>query len=188
MLREEHGSECDLETRYAKHLSASSRPKLAWRVAPKVIRRSDGAFSCVDGPRLARDNSACSIEVVYSHVSGLLMQPKPTAGPDGVREPRPTRECRSAPRSHSPDGARDHSQAPATDRIDLLPSGIRSPRSGPRRIRLKACRNGAKYSLIEPGFTLSSTPTTGIADCCARAASGHTTAAPSSSVMNLASP
>ena len=45
--------------------------------------------SCVDGPRLARDNLACSIEVACSHVSGLLMQPKPTAGPDGVREPRP---------------------------------------------------------------------------------------------------
>ena len=39
--------------------------------------------------RLARDNLACSIEVACSHVSGLLMQPKPTAGPDGVCEPRP---------------------------------------------------------------------------------------------------
>jgi hypothetical protein len=36
-------------------------------------------------------NLACRIEGRFacSHVSGLLMQPKPTAGPDGVREPRP---------------------------------------------------------------------------------------------------
>src|SRR6267154_4949003 len=45
--------------------------------------------SCVDGPRLARDNLTCSTEIACSHVSGLLVQPKPTAGPDGVREPRP---------------------------------------------------------------------------------------------------
>ena len=45
--------------------------------------------SCVDGPRLARDNLAYRTEVACSHVSGLLMQPTPTAGPDGVREPRP---------------------------------------------------------------------------------------------------
>ncbi len=42
----------------------------------------------VVGIRLAL-NLACSIEVACSHVSGLWMQPKPTAGPDGVREPRP---------------------------------------------------------------------------------------------------
>ena len=62
--------------------------------------------SCVDGPRLARDNFACSIEVACSHVSGLLMQPKPTAGPDGVREPRPhhsngINEVRSGHTGHS---------------------------------------------------------------------------------------
>ena len=45
--------------------------------------------SCVDGPRLARDHFACSTEVACSHVSGLLMQSGWTAGPDGVREPRP---------------------------------------------------------------------------------------------------
>src|SRR5215207_10152822 len=47
------------------------------------------AVSCVDGPRLARDHLACSTEVACSHVSGLLMQSGWTAGPDGVREPRP---------------------------------------------------------------------------------------------------
>src|SRR5262249_14757610 len=47
------------------------------------------AFSCVDGPRLARDHLACSAEVACSHVSGLLVQSGWTAGPDGVREPSP---------------------------------------------------------------------------------------------------
>src|SRR5262245_52373568 len=49
----------------------------------------DEVSSCVDGPRLARDLLACCAEVDCSHVSGLLMQPGWTAGPDGVREPRP---------------------------------------------------------------------------------------------------
>src|SRR5215510_14181931 len=45
--------------------------------------------SCVDGPRLARENVACRTEVACSHVSGLFTQPGWTAGPDGVREPSP---------------------------------------------------------------------------------------------------
>jgi hypothetical protein len=45
--------------------------------------------SCVDGPRLARDHLACRTEVACSHVSGLFTQSGWTAGPDGVREPRP---------------------------------------------------------------------------------------------------
>src|SRR5207253_10576573 len=55
-----------------------------------VIDRAvaDGA-SCVDGPRLARENAACRTEVACSHVSGLFTQSGWTAGPDGVREPRP---------------------------------------------------------------------------------------------------
>src|SRR4030095_15136123 len=44
---------------------------------------------CVDGPRLARENVACRTEVACSHVSGLFTQSGWTAGPDGVREPRP---------------------------------------------------------------------------------------------------
>src|SRR3954453_24038610 len=55
----------------------------------QTLRKWIEEASCVDGPRLARDNLACRTEVACSHVSGLLMQPKPTAGPDGVREPRP---------------------------------------------------------------------------------------------------
>src|SRR5262245_1729 len=43
----------------------------------------------MDGPRLARDHLACSAEVACSHVSGLFTQSGGTAGPDGVREPRP---------------------------------------------------------------------------------------------------
>src|SRR5437588_5348908 len=40
-------------------------------------------------PRLARGNAACRTEVACSHVSGLFTQSGWTAGPDGVREPRP---------------------------------------------------------------------------------------------------
>src|SRR5262245_19978559 len=47
------------------------------------------AVSCVDGPRLARENVTCRTEVACSHVSGLFTQSGWTAGPDGVREPRP---------------------------------------------------------------------------------------------------
>src|SRR5215831_9100616 len=53
------------------------------------MRRITRAVSCVDGPCLARDHLACSTEVAYSHVSGLLVQSGWTAGPDGVREPSP---------------------------------------------------------------------------------------------------
>src|SRR5512132_2705695 len=45
--------------------------------------------ACVDGPRLARENVACRTEVACSHVSGLFTPSGWTAGPDGVREPRP---------------------------------------------------------------------------------------------------
>src|SRR5947209_2266429 len=76
-----------------------SRPKLevadifrrhgaAWRTANKAHLSLRGG-SCVDGPRLARDNFACRTEVACSHVSGLFTQSGWTAGPDGVREPRP---------------------------------------------------------------------------------------------------
>src|SRR6516165_6287996 len=53
------------------------------------MRRITRGGSCVDGPRLARENVACRTEVACSHVSGLLVQSGWTAGPDGVREPRP---------------------------------------------------------------------------------------------------
>jgi len=55
----------------------------------KKLGAETGGASCVDGPRLARDHLACSTEVACSHVSGLLVQSGWTAGPDGVREPRP---------------------------------------------------------------------------------------------------
>jgi hypothetical protein len=56
----------------------------------------------VDGPLLARDNLACRSEVACGHVSGPLMQPKPTAGPDRVREPRPhhSNEIKTSLREH----------------------------------------------------------------------------------------
>src|SRR6478609_3700314 len=42
--------------------------------SPGMTTLSRGA-SCVDGPRLARDNFACRTEVACSHVSGLFPQP-----------------------------------------------------------------------------------------------------------------
>src|SRR5213593_1398729 len=54
-----------------------------------AAKQGDELVSCVDGPRLARENFACRTEVACSHVSGLFTQSGWTAGPDGVREPRP---------------------------------------------------------------------------------------------------
>jgi hypothetical protein len=63
------------------------------RAAKRPPRRREApgirVASCVDGPRLARENVTCRTEVACSHVSGLFTQPGWTAGPDGVREPRP---------------------------------------------------------------------------------------------------
>ena len=66
------------------------------------------------------------------------------------------------------------------------PSDIRSPRSGPRRSRfLQALteRRGRSRTDSSSDRPLKN-PITGIAGCCARAASGQAAAAPPSSVMN----
>src|SRR5262245_11818431 len=63
--------------------------ELTRRATSGLMQRSKQPSSCMDGPRLARDHLACSAEVACSHVSGLLVQSGWTAGPDGVREPRP---------------------------------------------------------------------------------------------------
>ena len=55
----------------------------------KPPRANDRDEPCVDGPRLARDFLTRRTEIACSHVSGLLLQSGRTAGPDGVREPRP---------------------------------------------------------------------------------------------------
>jgi hypothetical protein len=60
------------------------RERPASRLAAEQRDVPRGA-SCVDGPRLARDNFACRTEVACSHVSGLFTQSGWTAGPDGVR-------------------------------------------------------------------------------------------------------
>src|SRR6516165_11251803 len=62
-------------------------PGLCSRTAKNSVMTR--VVSCVDGPRLARDHLACRTEVACSHVSGLFTQSGGTAGPDGVREPRP---------------------------------------------------------------------------------------------------
>ena len=65
------------------------------------------------------------------------------------------------------------------------PSGIRSPRSGLRHSRLHSSPGGThrKVGADRPAQA-GRNPITGIAGCCARAASGHAAAAPPSSVMN----
>jgi hypothetical protein len=46
------------------------------------------------------------------------------------------------------------------------------------------CRNAATLDAYPPGELLWRNPTTGIADCCARAASGQTTALPSVTMIS----
>jgi hypothetical protein len=48
----------------------------------------------------------------------------------------------------------------------------------------KPCRNAARRCMESAGDRALMKPITGIAPCCARAASGHATAAPPISVMN----
>ena len=59
---------------------------------------------------------------------------------------------------------------------------ILSPSTYP--ISLRPCRNARKRSSKRSGDALLRNPTTGIADCCARATSGQAMAAPPASVMN----
>ena len=77
-------------------------------------------------------------------------------------------------------------QAPAVDHIDPPPSGIRSPHSGLRHSRFRSgpAESAAIRRAALSGDALLRNPITGIAGCCARAASGHAAAAPPSSVMN----
>src|SRR3954454_6141628 len=77
---------------FATGLSGSPNPhELTTQLLTRSPRRHGRtrAASCVDGPRLARDFLTRRTVIACSHVSGLLMQPKPTAGPDGFRELRP---------------------------------------------------------------------------------------------------
>ena len=70
--------------------------------------------------------------------------------------------------------------------IDSPPSDIRSLRSRPRHSRSPSgpAEMRARGPRTRHGDAVSRNPITGIAGCCARAASGHATAAPPSSVMN----
>ena len=78
-------------------------------------------------------------------------------------------------------------QKPATCQFDPRPSGTRSRRSGPRRSLLPSGSGGIHAD--ECGHRVrrlvSRNPITGIAGCCARAASGHAAScAPASPAMN----
>ena len=77
-------------------------------------------------------------------------------------------------------------QKPATDHFDLPPSEIRSRRSGPRRSLPPSGPGGTRRrdASNRAADVLRKNPITGIAGCCARAASGHVAAAPPSSVMS----
>ena len=79
-------------------------------------------------------------------------------------------------------GRRIRSAASAGSRSDLIcpPSDIRSRRSGPRQSRLPSGPGGTRSRGASQSASdvLRRNPTTGIAGCCARAASGHAAAAP----------
>ena len=65
------------------------------------------------------------------------------------------------------------------------PSDIRSPRCGPRRSRFRSALDETRpRSRVTRRRATLRNPITGIAGCCARAASGHAAAAPPRSVMN----
>ena len=101
--------------------------------------------------------------------------------------PRVPRE--SGSRTARPLAGRTRSAASAGSRSyrPSSPSDIRSRRSGPRQNRFRSgpAGIGSRELRIDVGWTqLLRNPITGIAGCCARAASGHAAAAPPSSVMN----
>ena len=76
-------------------------------------------------------------------------------------------------------------RAPAADPADCRPSGTRSRRCGRRRSRLRSAPAGTRRRGPRVRAVLAlRKPITGIAGCCARAASGQAAAAPPSSVMN----
>ena len=88
-------------------------------------------------------------------------------------------------RSRPPAGEPDRRPAPAADRIGFQRIGSRSRRCGPRR---SPCCQGPgetpPHCLHEAAREpLRRYPTTGIAGCCAPAASGHAAAAPPRRVM-----
>src|SRR5262249_42559401 len=73
--------------KHDRYLKRAVRP--IYNLTHTRQKKTGFGVSCVDGPRLARENVTCRTEVACSHVSGLLVQPGWTAGPDGVREPSP---------------------------------------------------------------------------------------------------
>ena len=85
--------------------------------------------------------------------------------------------CR-AWRSRPHDGGPGQPSAPAGDRIGPPASGTRPSRSGPRRSRFHQAPCGTRpHGPLEASADPPSTnPITGIAGCCARAASGHAAA------------
>ena len=101
------------------------------------------------------------------------------------------RQCRAVPTRRSPRrfGEPNRPPAPATDRIDPPPSDIRSPRSRLRHSQLLSGPGESRAAVhaLSGDWPLRN-PITGIAACCARAASGHAAAAPPTSVMNSRRP
>ena len=118
------------------------------------------------------------------------------AGHEDDRNRRGRRLCRPGPQecwprqSRSPDDEPDRPPAPAIDRIGPPPSGIRSRRCGPRHSRFRSGLGGTRgrRPANRSGDSLPRKPITGIAGCCAYAASGQAAATLPSVPMNCRRP
>ena len=93
---------------------------------------------------------------------------------------------RRPPQLHQPSVEPDRRPMLAVVRTRHRRSDTRPRRSDPQcsRLRLAPVGTGRRGNSSAPRVSLLSHPITGIAGCCARAASGHAAAAPPSSVMN----
>ena len=88
--------------------------------------------------------------------------------------------------SRSPCAGPDRRPVPAADHIVLPPSGIRSPRCGHRRNRFRSDPDERRHQWARSHQATNElrNPITGIARCCARAASGQAPPHRRASVMN----
>ena len=153
--------------------------------------------SCSSSSRFGQSEALNTVTAVALPPGRLKLATRPslTGSPAvaktiGVAEWRPLRRVcgrQDPPRiSLKLDGQPGRPRAPRADQIAPQPSGIRLRRSDPRRSPLPSAPGGTPpptESRQASDLPLRN-PITGIASCCARAASGQADTAPLSSVMN----